>query len=93
MPEFEVLAQNTKKKRKEKNKTQLVFGTNCGISKDEISNIENGATDPKLSTIQSTTKNCIITKIPEVISSLRGFDLLFVIKKLKLVFFSGDNII
>ena len=53
MPEFEALAQNTKKKRKEKNETQLVFGMNCGISKDEISNIENGATDPKLSTIQS----------------------------------------
>ncbi len=53
MPEFEALAQNTKKKRKEKNETQLVFGMSCEISKDEISNIENGATDTKLSTIQS----------------------------------------
>ncbi len=53
MPEFEALSQNTKKKRKEMGETQLVFGMNCGISKDEISNIENAVTDPKLSTMQN----------------------------------------
>ncbi len=53
MPEFEALAQNTKKKRKAMNETQVTFAINCGISKDEISNIENAVTDPKLSTIQN----------------------------------------
>lgn len=53
MPELEALAQNTKNKRKEMGETQLTFGLNCGLSEDEICNIENMNTDPKLSTIQN----------------------------------------
>ncbi len=53
MPEFEALAQNIKKKRKEMGETQLVFGMNCGVSTDEISHIETGKTNPKLKTIQN----------------------------------------
>ena len=53
MPELEALAINTKAKRKALNETQLTFGLNCGLSEDEICDIENQHTDPKLSTIQS----------------------------------------
>ena len=53
MPELRALARNTRAKRMEKNETQLTFGLNCGLSQDEICNIENQKTDPKLSTIQS----------------------------------------
>lgn len=53
MPELEALAKNTKAKRIERKETQLMFGLNCGLSEDEIYNIEHQRTDPKLSTIQS----------------------------------------
>ena len=53
MPEFEILAQHVKFKRIENNETQVEFGLNCGLSDDEISNIENQLTDPKLSTLQN----------------------------------------
>lgn len=52
MPERKALAVNTKAKRIEKKETQLTFGVNCGLSEDEICNIENQNTDPKLSTIK-----------------------------------------
>ena len=52
MPELKALAMNTRAKRLEKHETQLMFGLNCGLSEDEICNIENEHTDPKLSTIQ-----------------------------------------
>ncbi len=53
MSETEVLSHNLKKIRKEMGETQLVFALNCGLSEDEISHLENGSTDPKLSTLQS----------------------------------------
>ena len=53
MPELEALAKNTKAKRKELRETQLTFALNCGLCEDEISDIENQNTDPKLSTIQN----------------------------------------
>lgn len=53
MPEFEALANYVKTKRVENNETQIEFGAKCGLSDDEISNIENQRTDPKLSTLQS----------------------------------------
>jgi hypothetical protein len=53
MLELKALAINTKAIRIKKKETQLTFGLNCGLSEDEICNIENQNTDPKLSTIQS----------------------------------------
>ena len=53
MPELHALAKNTKAIRLDMKETQLMFGLNCGLSEDEICNIENQNTDPKLSTIQS----------------------------------------
>ena len=53
MPELNALAKNTKAIRLDMKETQLMFGLNCGLSEDEICNIENQNTDPKLSTIQS----------------------------------------
>ena len=52
MPEYEILAQNLKKIRKEMNEAQMDFAAHCGISPDIISMIENERTDPKISTIQ-----------------------------------------
>ncbi len=67
MPEFEALARITKEKRKEFQETQLDFGINCGLSEDEICNIENQNTDPKLSTIQSIATYTGLT-VPELLT-------------------------
>lgn len=61
MPEIDILAKNLKKKRDELHETQFVFASNCGISTDEISLIERGKTDPKLSTLQSIAAYANIT--------------------------------
>lgn len=53
MPEFEALANFVRMKRAENNETQTEFGAKCGLSDDEISNIENQRTDPKLTTLQN----------------------------------------
>lgn len=53
MPEYEALAKNLKKIRKEKNETQFEFASNCGVSEEEISLMERKKTDPKLSTLQN----------------------------------------
>lgn len=53
MPEFEALAKNLKAKRIERHESQFTFASNCGLSEDEISNLENQKTDPKLSTLQN----------------------------------------
>ena len=52
MPEFEALAHNVKKIRKEMKLSQLEFALECGLSMEIISMIECQKTDPKLSTIQ-----------------------------------------
>lgn len=52
MPELNALAKNIRAIRLDMKETQLTFGLNCGLSEDEICNIENQNTDPKLSTIQ-----------------------------------------
>lgn len=65
MPERKALAINTKEKRIEKKETQLTFGVNCGLSEDEICNIENQNTDPKLSTIK-----CIAEYVGVTVSDL-----------------------
>ncbi len=67
MPEIEALARNIREKRKELRETQLTFGINCGLSEDEISNIENGHTDPKLSTIQCIAAYTGLT-VPELLT-------------------------
>lgn len=53
MPELVALAKKVKSLRKELNETQLVFGLNCGLSEDVISQLENQRTNPKLSTLQN----------------------------------------
>ena len=52
MPEFEALALNVKRIRKEMKLSQLEFALECGLSMEIISMIECQKTDPKLSTIQ-----------------------------------------
>ena len=52
MPEFEALALNVKRIRKEMKLSQLEFAAECGISMVLLSLIECQKTDPKLSTIQ-----------------------------------------
>lgn len=77
MPEFEALARNTREKRKAMKETQLVFGINCGLSEDEICNIENGNTDPKLSTIQCIAAYTGLT-VPELLTRKENEQIVFV---------------
>ena len=53
MTETLVLADNIKQIRKKNHQTQAEFAFNCGLSEDEIYNIEHCNTDPKLSTLQN----------------------------------------
>ncbi len=71
MPEFEALARNTKKLRIEREETRLTFGLNCGLSEDEIYNIEKERTDPKLSTIQSIAAYTGVT-VSELLNNENG---------------------
>lgn len=50
------LGENLKKIRSKKNITQTVLAENLGVDKSFISNIENGKTNPTLSTITSIAK-------------------------------------
>ena len=52
MPEYEILAINIKKIRHLIGETQIEFAENCGISVEELSLVERGKADVKLSTIQ-----------------------------------------
>ena len=53
MPETKALAANLIKFRNENNQTQAIFAYNCGVSEEEISLLERGKTNPKLSTLQN----------------------------------------
>lgn len=54
MPEMKALAVKTKMIRKVIfHETQLEFAQNCGISPDELSDIENQHANPRLTTLQN----------------------------------------
>lgn len=52
MPETEALAQKVRAYRKEQSLNQFEMACESGVSIEEISLIERGKTDPKLSTLQ-----------------------------------------
>ena len=52
MSEVEILSFNIKKIRKEFCESQFDFAANCGISVEELSLLERGRSDPKMSTLQ-----------------------------------------
>lgn len=70
MLELKALAINTKAIRIKKKETQLTFGLNCGLSEDEICNIENQNTDLKL---RYNSKYCNLYRLNSLrlIKSLR----------------------
>lgn len=52
MSENEILSYNLRKIRKEFGESQIDFAANCGISVEELSLLERGLSDPKISTLQ-----------------------------------------
>lgn len=52
MPEFEAIANRTKKIRESMNESQMDFASHCGISVETLSLIEREKTDVRLSTLQ-----------------------------------------
>lgn len=52
MPETKALSEHVRAERIQRNETQEMFAEHCGLSTDEISNIENEKTDPRLSTLK-----------------------------------------
>lgn len=52
MPEVDALARRLKRFRRAQDKTQFEMSAEIGISEEELSLLERGKTDPKLSTIQ-----------------------------------------
>ena len=61
MPETDALAKRVKKYRKQLEKTQFDMAVEMGISTEEISLIERGRTDPRLSTMQKIAAHMGIT--------------------------------
>lgn len=61
MPETDALAKRVKAYRKELSKTQFDLADEIGISIEELSLIERGKTDPKLSTLQKIAAHMGIT--------------------------------
>lgn len=53
MPEYEVLARNVKRIRKEMRLSQMEFAERCGVCHDTISLLERQKIDTKLTTIQN----------------------------------------
>lgn len=52
MSENEIISNNLKRIRKELGESQLDFAANCDISVEELSLLERGRSDPKMSTLQ-----------------------------------------
>ncbi len=52
MSENEIVSYNLKRIRKELGESQFDFAANCGISVEELSLLERGRSDPKMSTLQ-----------------------------------------
>jgi len=61
MPESDVLAKRVKAYRKGRSKNQPDLAWEMGLSTEEISLIERGKTDPKLSTLQKIAAHMGIT--------------------------------
>ena len=61
MPETMTLAMRVKEYRKSQAKSQLDMAFEMGISVEEISRIERGMTDPRLSTLQKIAAHMGIT--------------------------------
>lgn len=61
MPETDALAKRVKAYRKQLSKNQFEMASEMGISIEEISLIERGKTDPKLSTLQKIAAHMGIT--------------------------------
>ena len=61
MPETMTLAMRVKEYRKSRAKSQLDMAFEMGISVEEISRIERGITDPRLSTLQKIAAHMWIT--------------------------------
>lgn len=61
MPETDALAKRIKEYRKDQSKNQFDMACEMGISIEEISLIERGKTDPKLSTLQKIAAHMGIT--------------------------------
>lgn len=69
MPETDVLAKRVKEYRKRRFKNQPDMAWEMGLSTEEISLIERGKTDPKLSTLKKIAAHMGIT-----VSSLLEID-------------------
>lgn len=61
MPETDALAMRLKKYRSDQSKNQFEMACEMGLSIEEISLIERGKTDPKLSTLQKIAAHMGIT--------------------------------
>lgn len=61
MPETVILAKRMKLYRKDQDKSQIDMASEMGLSVEEISLIERGMTDPKLSTLQKIAAHMGVT--------------------------------
>ena len=68
MPEVDALARQLKQYRAIQNKTQFEMSSEIGISEEELSLLERGQTDPKLSTMQKIASYMGIT-VSELLST------------------------
>lgn len=67
MPEFENLAQNIARVRKQMKETQEEFAAHCDIASGTLNLMENQKTDPRLSSIQKVAAYIGCT-VPELLS-------------------------
>ena len=68
MPEVDALARQLKQYRTIQDKTQFEMSSEIGISEEELSLLERGQTDPKLSTMQKIASYMGIT-VSELLST------------------------
>ena len=68
MPEVDALARQLKQYRVMQEKTQFEMSSEIGISEEELSLLERGQTDPKLSTMQKIASYMGIT-VSELLST------------------------
>lgn len=68
MPELDALARQLKRYRRTLNKTQFELSSEIGISEEELSLLERGKTDPKLSTIQLIA-SCLGVTVSDLLST------------------------
>lgn len=68
MPEVDVLAKQIKRYRQAQDMTQFEMSSEIGISEEELSLLERGKTDPKLSTIQKIA-SCMGITVAELLDT------------------------